>query len=217
MARSTLKKWAADGKINIIQTPGGKRLYLTKDIIELFQGKEEIEKRKIGVIYGRVSSQKQTEDLERQVNYLKELYPDYEIIKDVASGLNFERKGLKKLLEMCSEGCVSTVVVTNKDRLARYGTELILWIFQKFNVEIIFQNSDSQIEAKEELSDDIISIITVFTARYYGNRSAENKRRRKIEKTKREEGEGATEETTGIIDEGETETRKEVIKEEKAN
>lgn len=168
-------------------------MYFTQDVIKLFEG-AEANKRK-GVIYGRVSSCKQKEDLERQVNYLKELYPEYEVIKDIASGLNFERKGLNKLLEECTQGNISTVVVTHKDRLARYGCELIFWIFEKFNVEVIIHDSDPGIEGQEELSDDIISIITVFTARYYGSRSAQNKRRRKqIAQEKAKEGEAIKEE-----------------------
>ena len=126
-----------------------------------------------------MSSKKQSEDLERQINYLKEIYPEFQVIKEIGSGLNFERRGLQELLEKCSQGIVERVVVTNKDRLARYGNELILWIFEKFGVKLIVQFKDLQSEEQDELSEDIVNIITICTARYYGKKSAESKRRRK--------------------------------------
>jgi len=165
---------------------------LTADVKRIFGEEESKIKERVNIIYGRVSSKKQEEDLGRQIDYLgfanlKKLHPDYEVIKDIGSGLNFQRKGLNLLLEKCSQGTVARVVVTNKDRLARYGVELILWIFRKYNVEIIIQFKEGETEFENELSEDIISIITVFTARYHRKRSAESKRRRK--ELEQEEGE----------------------------
>ena len=109
----------------------------------------------------------QKDDLERQVQYFKLHYPDYTIIKDIGSGINFKRKGFKTLLELGMQGKIKSIVVTHKDRLCRFGFELFETVIkQSSNGQILVLNQ-SQTSPREELCNDIISILTVFSSRLY--------------------------------------------------
>lgn len=159
----TLRRWAEKQKIFFEKTDGGHRRYI-------INSKKKIDSRK-KVIYARVSSKKQESDLQTQIEFLKSRYPKYSIIKDIGSGINFNRRGFNSLLEQVLQGNVRKVVVYSNDRLARFGQELIEKIFQHFNTEFIIENNTAKNKTdSEELADDLISIITVFTARYYGRR-----------------------------------------------
>lgn len=132
VSSSSLRRWEKDGKVNTIRTPGRFRLYDVGDVEHLFQQEKSTpgpEKEKI--CYARVSSDHQKEDLKRQIQDLKSKYPKHTIIKDIGSGLNYKRKGFLALLERVYEGNVSEVIVTHKDRLCRYGFELVEFIFKK--------------------------------------------------------------------------------------
>jgi putative resolvase len=139
---------------------------------------EEIRRR---ICYCRVSSQKQKEDLTRQITMMKLLYPEYEIITDIGSGLNFERPGLKKIIDYAIKGEIAKIVVAYKDRLARIGYELIENIirdYSKSEIEII--NKEEEETPEEEITKDIIAIMNVYTAKLNGKRKY-NKKVRKIE------------------------------------
>lgn len=132
VSSSSLRRWEKDGRVNTIRTPGRFRLYDIGDVEHLFQQEKstpEPEKEKI--CYARVSSDHQKKDLERQIEDLKTKYPNHKIIKDIGSGLNYKRKGFLALLERVYEGNVSEVVCSHKDRLCRYGFELVEFIFKK--------------------------------------------------------------------------------------
>ena len=148
------------------------------------------------ICYARVSSDHQKEDLGRQIKLLQDSYPESEIIKDIGSGLNFKRKGLEALLEQISSKNVRQVVVTFKDRMCRFGFELIEWIFKKYNVEFVVLNKLSNIKedifGTSELAEDLIAITTIFVARNNGKRSAMFRKQRK-EKEKKEEEESEEE------------------------
>ena len=146
------------------------------------EGKEDKDNKK-GVIYARVSSshQKEAGDLKRQVEDLQESYPEYNVIKDVGSGLNFKRPGLQALLEQVYSGTVSEVVVRHKDRLCRYGLEILEFIFKKAGTKFVVLSNEQEKTSTKELADDLLAITTVFVARHNGQRSAENRRRRKKE------------------------------------
>jgi len=127
-----------------------------------------------------VSSNKQRDDLERQSKYLRDKYPTYTIISDIGSGINYNREGLKKILELSMSNKLSEVVVAHKDRLARFGFELIEYIF-KFNgtkLTIDNQNNEKPKSDSEELSDDLLSIIHVFSCRQMGKRRYNNKNKK---------------------------------------
>eukprot|EP00835_Amoeboradix_gromovi_P002512 NODE_144_length_17694_cov_0.489741.p9 type:complete len:175 gc:universal NODE_144_length_17694_cov_0.489741:13340-12816(-) len=119
ISNTQLRKWAEDGKVRYVKTPGGNRLYHFKDIGCCFGNKVTNEKK--GIVYCRVSSQHQKKDLERQVLYMQEKCPDQEIIKDIGSGINFKRRGFSRLLKLVQEDKVSTITIIDKDRLCRFG------------------------------------------------------------------------------------------------
>lgn len=133
-----------------------------------------------GVGYARVSSHDQKDDLERQIQVL-ELYCakqgwTFEIINDLGSGMNYHKKGLKTLLDGILNDEIGRLVLTHKDRLLRFGAELIFALCEARNVEVVIINQDENLSFEEELAQDVLEIITVFSARLYGSRSKKNKK-----------------------------------------
>ena len=174
----TLLNWDYTGKVKSIRTKGGHRRYILSDILSLSPDKEkEVERRKRSICYCRVSSPSQKEDLERQVRYFQGKYPTHEIIQDIGSGINFKRKGFNSILDSAIKGDIKEVVVTHKDRLCRFGFELINRIIQEHsNGQIVVLNQE-ETSPEKELVNDLISIITVFSSRLYGLRSHDLKRK----------------------------------------
>ena len=158
----TLRKWAREGRINYIRTEGNQRRYDVDSYIGLSRPT-------ITLCYCRVSSRKQSADLERQVAFMRERYPDAEVVTDVASGLNFKRKGLLSILERIHAGDKLRVVVAYRDRLARFGTELIETLLERNGGELVVLNQ-RDLSPEEELTTDLLAILTVFGARVNGLR-----------------------------------------------
>jgi predicted site-specific integrase-resolvase len=132
------------------------------------------------VAYARVSSHDQKDDLERQKQVL-ELYCStqgwtFELISDLGSGMNYHKKGLKHLLDEILEGNVLHLVITHKDRLLRFGAELVFAICEAKNIEIVILNRGEDTSFEEDLAKDVLEIITVFSARLYGSRSHKNQK-----------------------------------------
>ena len=128
-------------------------------------------KQKKLICYCRVSSQKQKEDLERQINVMKEKYPNHLIISDIGSGLNFKRKGLLDIINMAIKNEINEVVIAYKDRLARFGYDLIEIILKEHsNANIIILNKTEEKTTEQELTEDIISIMNVYVAKINGLR-----------------------------------------------
>ena len=170
----TLRKYADEGYIKSIRTKGGKRLF---EIDEFIKGKSI--DNFTTICYCRVSSSKQKDDLQRQVGYMRERFPDAEIITDIGSGINYKRKGLKTILERAMQGDKLKIVVAYKDRLARFGTELIEYIINKNGGELLVLNR-VDMSPERELSEDILQILHVFSCRIngmrkYGNQIKEDK------------------------------------------
>jgi len=163
-------------RIQTIRTPGNKRLYNVKKYIDdnvSFKSEETINKKIF--CYCRVSTPKQKNDLERQINYMKDKFPNVEIIKDIGSGINFKRKGLLKILDLAHRGLLQEVIVAYKDRLCRFGFELFQHILkQQSNAKITVLN-DEPISKEEEVVQDILQILTVFSARVNGLRTYSTK------------------------------------------
>ena len=182
---STLRRWADSGAIQCIRMPGGKRLYPKNEIFRHVNIDNNLDERTC-IIYARVSSSHQKDDLERQIDILRNQYPDHTLIKDVGSGLNWKRPGIRSLLEQVYSGCIKEIVVTDKDRLCRFGFELLEWILKKHNVKLMvqFANNNSEtgsaISNDIELSQDILAICNFFVAKNNGRRSQRN-RKLKIE------------------------------------
>ena len=165
---TTLYRYADDGKIDQIRTPKNRRLF---NIAKYLRETQPNINEKIDICYCRVSSNGQKEDLERQIQYMKDRYPNYEIISDIGSGINFKRKGLIKIINYGIKGKLHNLVIAYKDRLCRIGYELIeniLTTYSQTNI-IIENNIDSSPE--EEVVNDLLQIITVFSARVNGLRS----------------------------------------------
>lgn len=98
-----------------------------------------------------------------------------EVITDIGSGINYNKRGLDKLVKLILSGDVKRLVITNKDRLLRFGSELIFALCEQFNIEVIIINRDTEASPEQELVQDVLEIITVFSARLYGLRSHQNK------------------------------------------
>jgi predicted site-specific integrase-resolvase len=158
---NTLRKWADDGKIKSIRTPAGQRLF---DVASLDSGKDRRR-----VLYCRVSSAGQRDDLRRQSAELRQRFPDYELVEDTGSGLNWKRKGFVALLDAILSGTVSEVVVAHKDRLCRFGFELLQRVASYHHCRIVVLG-DAQLSPEAELVNDLVSIIHVFSCRVYGMR-----------------------------------------------
>jgi predicted site-specific integrase-resolvase len=167
---NTLRKYADNGTIKSIKTPGGKRQLDLSSFIP-----QEQPKGCSTICYARVSTLNQKEQLQTQKQCLSIKYPNAEIISDIGSGLNLSRKGLNSILERALSGENITLVCTHKDRLARFGIELIEKIIEKSGGKILVLNK-VETSPTEELTRDLISIITGFSSRIYGLRSHQNKK-----------------------------------------
>ena len=154
----TLRRWAAAGKIEHKRTEGGHHRYLLK------ARDEQTNRRK--VIYARVSSSKQQQDLDRQIRFMRRRFPEYEVVRDIGGGANFNRKGLQTLLEWICRGEIESIAVYSKDRLTRFGGELIEFICNLFDTTIVYVEKNEKGENEtDELSRDLLTIITHFTAK----------------------------------------------------
>jgi putative resolvase len=176
----SLRRLAHNGQIEVTQTPGGHYLY------EIPSDKEG-EKRDNSspfnfIIYSRVSSRKQEGDLKHQTDFLKEKYPTYTSIKDIGSGINYNRPGFKSILEQLYKGNVKKVVVAHSDRFSRLGFEFFQWMFEQFGAVL---ESDDKSTTEDDMVGDIMEIFTVFTARYYGQRKYSDKDKEDGEKPKK--------------------------------
>ena len=172
VCKKTLHGYDKKGKIDVLRTDGGWRRYNIKKYLKdnniIHEKYNTIKK---NIIYCRVSSHDRKDDLERQVNYLLSKYPNYEVIKDIGSGINFKRKGLKKIIDYGIKNELNELVLTYKDRLCRIGYELIEHILKEYSqTNIIFENTDFKTPT-EEITEDLIEIITVYSSKLYGKRS----------------------------------------------
>ncbi len=167
MHPNTLRKYADDGQIKSIKNAAGQRLY----DVESYQ-RDTVEP--ATVCYCRVSSHKQKDDLVRQVAFMRERYPDSEIIEDVGSGLNFKRKGLRSLLVRFMRGDKLTVVVACRDRLCRFGFELFEFMAEQNGGSIVVLEQSVHCP-NTELTSDLLAILHVFSCRMHGLRSYRQK------------------------------------------
>ena len=171
----TLRRWDKSGKIETMRTTGGHRMYNIEKYMRE-NNKNKKEEKRVNVCYIRVSTKKQEEDLDRQREYMKKRYPEYEIIEDIGSGINFNRAGLKRIIHMGIEGKIEKLIVAYKDRLTRFGYEMIEEIITKYSKgEIIIINKTEKKNAQEELAEDVIQILNVYTAKMNGLRKYGNK------------------------------------------
>lgn len=181
----TLRRWENKGIIDVVRSAGNHRRYNiakylnennTKNAnIQKQQDKHDLNKKK--VIYARVSTRNQNDNLQRQIEYLRERYPNHELITDIGSGINFKRSGMQTILEYAYRNCLSEVVVAYRERLCRFGFELYEDIFKQCsNATIVVLNTDDH-TPNEELTSDILGIITVYSAKINGRKKYTNTKR----------------------------------------
>ena len=176
---STLRRWDETGVLVAQRTPKGHRRYdLSKINPNLTRNKVEQQRKTIA--YSRVASHDQKSDLQRQIEML-ELYCSaqgwsFEVISDLGSGMNYHKKGLKRLLDNILDNKIDRLVLTHKDRLLRFGAELVFALCEARQVEVVIINQGENLSFEEELAQDVLEIITVFSARLYGSPSKKNKK-----------------------------------------
>ena len=174
---STLRRWEREGKLVAERTTHGHRRYRLDQLGSVSQS---CVNKRITLAYARVSSHDQKADLERQKEVLQLFCVkhgwSYEIIEDLGSGMNYRKKGLTELLNRLLSREIERLVITHKDRLLRFGAELIFSICELRQTEVVIINQSQETRFEEELAKDVLEIITVFSARLYWSRSKKNQR-----------------------------------------
>lgn len=172
MSRSGVIKWIREGKIKAIEINGRWRIPYS-EVEKLLSGG----KIKQVAIYARVSSNTQKDDLERQLNalrdWVKKTLREVSVIevKDIGSGLKEDRRGLKKLLELAKRRQIDVIVVAYKDRLTRFGFEYLAELFKAYGVNVIIAFQEEPKDYMQELVEDFVEIVKSFASRIYGHRS----------------------------------------------
>jgi hypothetical protein len=176
----TLYQWDAKKLIDTIRTPGNKRLYNVNKYILEHENKKDIKINskdaninniKHNICYIRVSSSGQKDDLEHQRQVMIKKYPKHEIIEDIGSGLNLNKRGIKRIIKLGIEGKINELVIAYKDRLTRFGYELIEDIIKDYSRgKIIVINETKKIKPDEELVNDVMSLMNVYVAKMNGLR-----------------------------------------------
>lgn len=175
----TLRDWDKSGKFKpAYRSKGNHRYYSQEQLNEVLQKQQP--KKRINIGYVRVSANHQKDDLRRQYE-LMELFlikqgKEFKIIEDIGSGINYNKKGLKELLKLITTNQCDTVYVLHKDRLLRFGYELVEEFAKLHNTKIVVINKDEEKTDEEELVEDILNIIHVFSCRLNGKRSHINKK-----------------------------------------
>ena len=178
----TLRRWHRSGRlVPRFRTPGGHRRYAGDEIAEL-AGDRHAEAPRKTIAYARVSSHDQKADLARQAERLAlhcaaSGWSDAEVIQDLGSGLNDRKRGLNRLLSMICRRQVDRLVLTHKDRLLRFGADLVFALCRIYGVRVVVLDDVVDAEFEQQLAADVIELMTVFTARLHGSRSRKNRTR----------------------------------------
>jgi len=176
----TIQRWDKEGLIKVVRTPKGRRRIPKSEVLRILR--EKFNDRR-AVIYVRVSSQKQEKDgnLERQKERLLKFAKEhnYEVVRvfqDVASGINDKRKNFWKMMEFVKKEGIPYVIVEFPDRLTRFGMKFVEKLLDEYGAELVVAEKRMTKDKMEELVEDLITIITSFTARIYGSRSQKFKK-----------------------------------------
>ena len=168
---TTLQRMDRAGKLRVVRTAGNQRRIPESEVHRLMGDREQREP----LLYARVSSHGQKDDLERQKERLQRAFPGAEMHTDICSGLRFDRPGFLAVLEAVQERRVSRVVVAFEDRLARFGVDLLRQVFAAYGTTLEVLETKPKDTSETELANDLIAIITSFSARLYGLRSPKTK------------------------------------------
>ena len=175
----TVRRWDSKGLIKSYRTEGGHRRYDADSVYSYIGQPKTIRQDKYSLIYARVSTKNRENDLNRQVELLEMFCSSkgwrYKVLKDIGSGLNYDKKGLIELIKLIETNQIDRLVINYKDRLLRFGSEIIFEMCKWHNVEVVIVSEDESKTYEEELVDDVLSIITVFSAKLYGFKSHKNK------------------------------------------
>jgi putative resolvase len=175
---STLRRWDREGRLVARRTPSGHRYYTNEDLYRAF-GIEKPEPERQNIVYCRVSSRGQLDDLQSQVKAMEMFclgagIPIDELIKEVGGGMNFRRKKFLALVERIEQGEVGRLVIAHKDRLVRFGFDFFEWFAGRHGCKIIVANQET-LSPQQEMVQDLMSIIHCFSSRLYGLRSYKKK------------------------------------------
>ena len=171
LSGNTLRKYADNGTIKAIRhTSNGQRLYEVDSLKGVKSGNTDGRV----VCYCRVSSNKQKDDLVRQVCSMREQFPEAEIIQDIGSGLDFKRKGLQTILGRLLQGDKFTLIVAHSDRLCRFGIDVFRYLFEQNGGEILVLDR-KEVSPEQELTEDLLTILHIFSCRMHGLRRYSDK------------------------------------------
>ena len=181
VAVSTLRRWEAEGRLPPHhRTEGGHRRYDLAQLQARLNPEDNRPKKVIG--YARVSSHDQKDDLVRQAARLRAFGAErslgcMEVIEDLGSGLNYRKKGLKRLIRLIAQGQIGHLVVMHKDRLLRFGSELLFVLCRLNGIRVTVVEEPESASYEQQLAADVIELMTVFSARLYGRRSHQNRKK----------------------------------------
>ncbi len=182
MGQGALRRLYQEGVIKGYTAPSGQRRFSIESLQEfcnLNDGVTEDKLEKVNYLYARVSSKKQYDDLERQVKFLQDWTRDkgikYNVIEDIGSGINFKRKGLQTILDRCIQGVIGNITIAHRDRLSRFGFELIESIVTKAGGSITVIDDNKNKSSEQELAEDLLSIVHIYSCRQMGKRSYTNR------------------------------------------
>lgn len=177
MHPSTIRRYGDAGLLQCHKTPTGHRRFSKAGLQKFCSGDSAPppvpRNQKTNYLYSRVSSKKQLDDLSRQTEFLRKYRPeyiDYVSVTDVASGINFKRKGLHTILDACMQRTIREVVVTHRDRLCRFGFELLEYIIKKGGGILTVIDDERHKTTEQELAEDLLSIIHIYSCRQMGKR-----------------------------------------------
>lgn len=186
VSTSTIRRWEKKGLLpQASRTLGGHRRYNIHEISNFYTSNtsEEVENKTVVAIYARVSGHDQKKDLETQANRLqtwaeKQYKTKPIVIKDCGSGLNMNKRGLNRLLQLIMKKQISVLVINHKDRLLRFGSELIFSLCEFNHIKIVVLEEDERKASfEEQLAKDVIQLMTVFSAKIHGRRTHQNRKK----------------------------------------
>lgn len=189
---NTIRRWADNGSVIFKRSPRGPRRFFISENGVLHT--KETKSIRTNYIYVRVSSSKQREDMDRQEAFLRDKYPNHQVIKDIGSGLNYKRKGLLKLLKLSNQKQVGEIVVFSKDRLCRFGFDLLEFQLSENDTRLmVYEQIDKSPET--EFTEDILAILQVFACRWNGKRKYKINKNTEIQIETKQHTDTASEQT----------------------
>jgi len=179
----TLYLWEEKKLIDVIRSPGNKRFYNVKKYLKKYKLynkniNDNKNHKKLNICYIRVSSKSQINDLQRQKDIMIQKFPNYKLIEDIGSGLNLNKRGIRKIIDYAIEGRINKLVIAHKDRLIRFGYDLIEDLIKKYSNGriIILDNKVKKRKPEEELAFDVLQLMNVYVAKMNGLRRYKNKK-----------------------------------------